>query len=284
MKQVIIIICIIIILLLIIKHYKSSLNWETKIVCYIHDYIYLKEYIDSIFPNNEVIIYNKSDAYFTGNYNYISIRRIPYINSSPNPPIYIKDEKKPNNIVFNSLPYFSNECKVGFLNTEHNTDHVNLNYNKMYINNSIDYYDYSLSNINIFGRGTYLPYKNNPNEINKLINFINKPKKFDVCLVGTKSERRNIIVEQIKCNNITIDYIQGFGGERDERIGRCKILLNIHMYDNWKVYEEIRCERWRFAGMTIISEKCIDILPEGIIECTLDNVIEKIKTTLYNII
>lgn len=47
---------------------------------------------------------------------------------------------------------------------------------------------------------------------------------------------------------------------RDKEIGKC---YNLHFGPEYNVYESIRCERWRFAGMPVYSEPCVS-MPEGI--------------------
>ena len=216
----IIIICLFIYTHIYINKDEQEMYLPYVIVCHYKDYPYLKEYIESIsskLKNSSLIIYTDENAYFTGKYNYISIRRIPYIKDSINPPSYNKNIKVPCNIVYNNIPNFSDECKVGYLNTEHYTDIVNLEYTKKYLHKSIDYYDYSQSNINIYGHGRYLPYTLMQDEFDKLKLFstlsMNKSKLFDIGIVGTKSTRRDIIVKKISNEDksffLNQNHIQG---------------------------------------------------------------------------
>ena len=84
-----------------------------------------------------------------------------------------------------------------------------------------------------------------------------------------------------KINIIFISNI--FGDARDKIIGKAKILLNIHGEDNFKIYENIRCERWRFAGITIISENCIDHVPKEIITSNYENISDTVINVLKKI-
>jgi hypothetical protein len=173
-------------------------------------------------------------------------------------------------------PIINTYFKVGFINVEHLTDKYNLEYNKKYLLPEIDVYDYSLDNIKIFGYGNYISYKINSIENNFLKSCINNTKLYDISFVGASSDRRNHIINQLITLGYRVNIIPKFGKERDIRIGQSKLLLNIHLYDGWLIYEAIRCERWRFAGMLILSETCLSSPPDGIIECPYDKLVDKV--------
>jgi hypothetical protein len=152
---------------------------------------------------------------------------------------------------------------------------------KKYLDPNIEYYDFSRHNIKIYGKGKYIPYKENPDETKKLIKYINVKKEYDICLVSQKSKRRQYIVEQLRNIGYRVIYIHNiYGDKRDIIIGKSKILLNIHAHDTRMCYESIRCERWRFANMTIISENCDEDILNGIIVCTYDKVVNTCKEVL----
>ena len=46
----------------------------------------------------------------------------------------------------------------------------------------------------------------------------------------------------------------GWGDDRDDLIGQSKILVNVHFYDEFKVYESIRCDRWVMNKTMVVSE------------------------------
>ena len=85
-------------------------------------------------------------------------------------------------------------------------------------------------------------------------------------------------------HGLNIDYIQGFGAERDIKIGKSRILLNIHLQKEWKIYESLRCERWRFAGMPIVSETCFSYSPEDIDTYDYDDIVKGVLLKLKNIL
>ena len=241
-------------------HLISNLQFfeQYTILCFIDDYIYLKEYIEASFSKNRLFIYDKTTKIPDGV--YLSLRRVPLLESKKQL-IQFTSEGPLHDY---SVPLLSPRCTMAFLNLEHYTDEINIKYNKMFITPSVKVFDYSKDNINIFGYGTHIPYIENPRETAALRRFMNVKKTTDISIVGTPSKRRNLIVEALR-KYYKVDYIQAFGEERDRRIGQSRILLNIHMRDNWKIYESLRCERWRFAGMKIVSEKCISSPPEIIV-------------------
>jgi hypothetical protein len=91
------------------------------------------------------------------------------------------------------------------------------------------------------------------------------------------------LANQLQKLGYSVDIIENkFNKERDIRIGKSRLLLNIHFgYGDGTnhIYESIRCERWRHAGMLILSEKSLFNNP-GLIECDYNNIIIKIKSIL----
>uniref|UniRef100_A0A6C0DAH0 Glycosyltransferase n=1 Tax=viral metagenome TaxID=1070528 RepID=A0A6C0DAH0_9ZZZZ len=256
-------------------------NKETILLCYFRDYIYLCDWINSNFKDIKLLIYDNDEQVFDKkNTYYISLRYIPLLpNSLPELNLDKKyRDKLP--MHWSITPRINSGGKVGFINLEHLTNKYNLDYNEKYLLPDIDVYDYSLDNIKIFGRGIYIPYKNNFIESIQLKSLININKKFDISFVGTPSDRRSKILYKLIELGYKVDIIDTFGKDRDTRIGASKLLLNIHLEDEWIIYEALRCERWRFVGMPILSEKCISPLPDGIIECEYDKIIDKVKEIL----
>lgn len=264
---------------------------EYTILCLDTDYIYIKEYIESIFSSNKLLIYTKHMNIPDGI--YLSMRKVPIFISTPPSWSRVRGTKYNNlridesNLPINyyEIPKLSLKYKVAYLNVEQYTDNINLNCDNFYLHPSVKIYDYSEDNIKIAGRGIALPYKENPEETIKLKNFMNVEKVTDVCFVGNTSPRRFAIINKLKSLvNIDCMYISDVivGDERDRRIGQSRILINIHMRDNWTIYESIRCERWRFAGMPIVSEESITT-PEGIITCKYDELVDKVLEVLKSL-
>lgn len=179
-------------------------NEKIKIIIYVDDYKYLIEYINSILPNNEIILYGDKGIKITDpSYYYISIRQIPYYTSLKNkikvPDYNINwnvEDDFPTNYSELKTPEFSDDCKVGFINTEQYSRKSQIAYNKTCLSPNIDIYDYSLENISLYGKGIYLPYKENKEETKILKSYMNVMKEYDVCFIGELSKRRTKIIEE----------------------------------------------------------------------------------------
>ena len=273
--MLIIIFFIIIILIYYIFNYKKK-----YLLIHENDFKYIKEYLEC-YPEFNIKLYKDNEIIYDNFNEYICVRRIPQIleNNSK----YISSHYL---AIFDG-PKFINidKNKLSFLNLDQLSNNHDFNAINNFIKKfNIKYYDYSLHNINLIGFGTYLPYKYNLSEIIKLKKFLNVLKIYDVIIVGTESSRRNKIVDQLMEKKINIIFISNiFGDARDKIIGKAKILLNIHGEDNFKIYENIRCERWRFAGITIISENCIDHVPKEIITSNYENISDTVINVLKKI-
>tara|TARA_A100001015_G_C15034962_1_gene735606 strand:+ start:2215 stop:3057 length:843 start_codon:yes stop_codon:yes gene_type:complete len=275
-----IIIFFVIIILIYSIFYIIKTSKKSIVLCHEDDYQYIKEFLGLIY-NNEIKLFNSKEIIYDNENEYICIRRIPQILKKKNK--YISEH--PLSIIDGPKFYDIDEKKLAFFNLDQLTENVDLINIKNFLNEyNVKYYDYSLYNINLIGCGIYIPYPYNKYEVNKLKKFLDVPKEYDVIIVGTNSSRRLIKYKELVDNNINITFINNiFGDERDILIGKSKILLNIHGEENFKIYENIRCERWRYAGMTIITEKCIDDVPKDLICCDYDNIYETIIETLKKI-
>jgi len=216
-----------------------------KILCHKQEYKYFKEYIDSL--TFELFVYDKEELKEPGN--YLCIRRIP--------------------------KWIHPDSQISFLNTEQLSCHEKFNEYKETIKNIEKIYDYSLENIKISGKGIYLPYKESVEETKKLKEYLNVEKEYDLVVIGTASKRREQIINKLRQQGLKIHWITDlFGDERDKQIGKANILLNLHFSNNFEVFEMIRCNRWKWAGMKILSEPCKDV-PEGISIVEIDKLYQK---------
>lgn len=205
------------------------------------EYFFFCEYIKTFCDISRIIIYNNTTKPFTENIYYLCIRRIPY----------------------EILP---TECKIGFINTEQLTVSSKLEEYNTTINSgkNIDIFDYSLYNISISGKGTFLPYLENKKETNYLKSLMPCKKEYDIAIIGHMSPHRQEIIDKLKQQGYSVYFIVGWGNLRDKEIAKCKCIVNLHYTDEYQIYEVIRCNRWQFAGMPIYSEPCIDGLPNGV--------------------
>jgi glycosyltransferase involved in cell wall biosynthesis len=209
----------------------------------------MKEYVESF--GEEVIQYNNDTKFEEGHYR--CIRRIPDLPAG---------------------------CTVEFINTEQLCVPEKMTEYMATVKRADKIFDYSESNIKLSGKGTYLPYTERPEETEKLRGYLDIPKEFDVVVVGSHSERRKKIVEDLRCQFLRVDWITNlFGDERDIRIGKAHILLNLHYSDSYQEFESIRCNRWKWAGMRVLTEPCSGI-PDGISVVDLDKIYPKLVKML----
>jgi hypothetical protein len=131
-----------------------------------------------------------------------------------------------------------------------------------------------------------MPFISSQNEISNLQQLVKSSEKlYDFAFCSADTHRRTKIYEvlnsKFKCVNIKC-----FGLSRDKLIAQSKILINIHKFVNLKIYEHLRCDRWLFAGLPIISEKSmgeeeLDIKNLLIID-TYDNLIDVATNYINN--
>jgi hypothetical protein len=132
-----------------------------------------------------------------------------------------------------------------------------------HLDNNVKVIDYSIENIQLLQTVNpdsvinHIPYQFNPNEINKLKQYMNISKLFDVAYCGCMSPRRKKILNDLRDNGISVYEISAWGDHRDRSIPMCKILINIHFDDDYNIYESLRCDRWAFAKMPVVSEDSI---------------------------
>uniref|UniRef100_A0A6C0B134 Glycosyltransferase 2-like domain-containing protein n=1 Tax=viral metagenome TaxID=1070528 RepID=A0A6C0B134_9ZZZZ len=201
------------------------------------EFKYFKEYINSFSGSDEVVLYDSNTPKFTENIYYLCVRRVP----------------------FELLPA---ECKIGFLNTEQLCIPSKLAEYNTYLRDDVEVFDYSQANIT--DKGTYLPYNEVASETEFLKTCIVPDKKFNIAVIGTPTPYRMKIIQEIQAAGYTVDFINEFDEPRDKRVGQCSVLLNLHADKEYTIYESVRCERWRFAGMPIITMPCYDGVPSGI--------------------
>jgi hypothetical protein len=107
----------------------------------------------------------------------------------------------------------------------------------------------------------YLPYPITPTENDRLKQLINTtPKIYDVCTCGFgpgTSYYRIYIVEQLRQRGVSVTNASGWGDSRDRIIATGKLLINIHYGPQYTIFEHLRCDRWLFAGMPVITQNSI---------------------------
>ena len=159
---------------------------------------------------------------------------------------------RPNSCLFNSEQMSISYRRLPVVNFLQKNGRL-INYNQT--NANLLNKDYQTTNQMI-----YLPYICQKKEITFLHNLlVNTEKIFDYAIVGTLTPYRQVIADQLTARGLKVSIItNSFGFERDQRIAKCKVFLNIHANTNYQVFEGIRCNRWLAAGMMVISEKSLD--------------------------
>lgn len=79
-------------------------------------------------------------------------------------------------------------------------------------------------------------------------------KDLPVCLLGSPSKRRAVVVEALEASNVTVYYTQSVWGEdKPKLLDRCQIVLNIHFYQQ-SVQEVLRILEGIAHGAVVVSE------------------------------
>jgi glycosyltransferase involved in cell wall biosynthesis len=89
------------------------------------------------------------------------------------------------------------------------------------------------------------------------------PKEYDFVCIGSPSPHRTEVIEQVRAVGMTVLHLNGVRGlVRDTCVASAKQLLNIHYSPEYQVFESVRCNRWIEAGMTVVTEPCVN--PEAL--------------------
>jgi hypothetical protein len=168
--------------------------------------------------------------------------------------------------------------------------------------------DYSLSNLTYLTQymeenkitstasSIYLPYQYNLRDQIQLENIdgvytydvgiINALPKQDASVSSDLTYRRTRLWEQLQATGWKCINILGWGEERDEKLKRCKVIINVHHFECFNIFEQIRCDRLVFAKKLVVSDKSVftenyDLLGNILWE-DYDNIIPRTKTVLEN--
>ena len=130
------------------------------------------------------------------------------------------------------------------------------------INDSvIEIWDYSAENVKILAANgitaRHVP-PISPNWYKDKLKSYGDNHIYDVGFAGCASERRNHILDKLRSHGVSVNYMQTYGEERDKALASCKILVNIHCFDDFAIFESARCEPWLSIGKCIISENSLD--------------------------
>jgi len=174
---------------------------------------------------------------------------------------------------------FYKSTNVIFFNVEQLSESKRLEHILIHIKHNMPVIDYSLSNILLLKskiRELNIDYKHElllvPYQFNSIENYniqnnddnyeydigiINGFIKHDDSISDNIIYKRNIIWEKIQKQTWKFINILGWGEERDLLIKKCKIIINVHNFNVFNIFEHIRCDRMIFANKIIISDKSL---------------------------
>ncbi len=211
-----------------------------------------------------------------------------------------------NNAISKNLLY--SQDRILFLNVEMLSESKRANYILKYIKHNIQICDYSLSNINIIQQYAkqnnvlikkpiiYLPYQFNFKDKIQLSN-LDKKYEYDVGIINAlpkKSDtvdsnltyRRETIWNLLQNTDLTSINIIGWDKNRDDLIKKCKVIINVHHFECFNIFEHIRCDRLIMSGIIVISDisyymEQLDIYPY-VYWCKFDKIIETTQNIINN--
>jgi hypothetical protein len=133
---------------------------------------------------------------------------------------------------------------------------------KNLIMNNINVITYNIYNYNLIENKEkikYVPYIFNEVENNILYNLSKKTSKtYDIAFCGyiEKNTRRYNLIKKLK-RKYKINLIKKYGIERDIEIYKAKIFLNIHFKDDYKINENLRCDRLVINNQLLLTENSL---------------------------
>jgi hypothetical protein len=138
-----------------------------------------------------------------------------------------------------------------------NTEPVDENNKCIHIETALSFgykiIDYSPINAKVYSL-LYIPYQIREEENSRLRKLLlNTEKERDAVTCSYMVPRRQEIYLQALRKGLNMINVTGYDNKRDEEIAEGKILLNVHQRE-YSVFEHIRCDRWIYAGMTVVSE------------------------------
>ena len=198
--------------------------------------------------------------------------------------------------------------RIVFLNVEMLSEIKRMDQVLSIITAGMPVLDYSLSNLTYLSHymtenkitsnasNIYLPYQYNLRDQIQLENIdgvytydvgiINALPKQDASVNSELTYRRTRLWEQLQATGWKCINILGWGAERDEKLKRCKVIINVHHFECFNIFEQIRCDRLVFAKKIVVSDKSVftenyDLLGNILWE-DYDNIIPRTKHVLEN--
>lgn len=229
----------------------------------------INKYFLDLHINSQIVLYTK-DTYI-GEYvitNNIKNSFIIYIQRQ----IYVSPKEYHNKefifnieqmINFDFKPWFNTHCIA---------------------NSGINIVDYNITNINIIRNINptsdiyHIPYLYHDEGIH------NEP-LYDVCLIGSFSEHRNNIYQNLLKNGISTIFVYNkFGDICDNIISESKIVLNIHYTSETNILETIRCYQGLYKKKIVVSEDSIYDVNNDLDNLIVYSPYEKLVDTVKNVL
>lgn len=261
---------------------------KTRIPKVLEDYIYSLNIFDDIIHLSELSITH-----------YLQTKCIYVITQ-----MWLHTDKIEKKLI--ELMLSQNRCI--YLNVEMLSEEIRAKHILNLIKENIQIADYSIANINYIQAYAkdqeveikkpiiYLPYQfnlkdqiqlyNKGNEYEYDIGIINAlPKQSDT--VNSKlTYRRTKLWNDLQSRNMTSINIMGWGEERDSLIRKCKVIINVHHFECFNIFEHIRCDRLLFAKKIILSDESIlmndlDVSPY-IHWCKFDKILDMAENIVDN--
>ena len=129
--------------------------------------------------------------------------------------------------------------------------------------NCVEIWDYSKANVDICNsvgiKVVHVPLVIPDSFISTIKEYRKAEHIYDVGFAGYLSERRVHIKNRLEALGYKTHFIGAtWGEERDIQLAKCKIHINIHAFDDYKIFESNRCEPWLAIGVPVISEHSVD--------------------------
>lgn len=169
--------------------------------------------------------------------------------------------------------------RVVYLNVEMLSESIRMDHILGLIKKGIQIADYSMvniiflkeyakeHNIPITKEVIYLPYQYNLRDQVQLqniddkyeydIGIINALPKQDDSVDKVNTYRRTKMWNDLQNTKWKCINILGWGKERDELIKRCKVIINVHHFEAFNIFEHIRCDRMIWAKKIIVSDNSL---------------------------
>jgi len=143
-------------------------------------------------------------------------------------------------------------------------------------------WDYSLENCKIlktYGiEARHVPFIS-PRVYVEQIRALRDELTVDVGFCGALSERNVKILNELMRKGLTVYYVKQDGIERDKRLARCRVILNIHYSDDLTILKQAQYDVWLRAGVPVISETSVDDDPRCI-NTPYNLIVETVKATI----